>query len=131
MIIVYTMDIDIQKSFAESYTFFDDYKRGGYSISNIIKSQTQTGGAIGDHFERYQHLSVPIPLVLGGEPTDEETLSDMYDEEVICESEEDYDDVINKEIYDIFLSNKFPTFPHNKTQKKINVSLRKTRKNEA
>ena len=33
------MDIDIQKSFAESYTFFDDYKRGGYSISNIIKSQ--------------------------------------------------------------------------------------------
>lgn len=115
--------MEVEKSCAEKYEFCDNNSdklmRGGFSLTHIIKSVQS-----GETFDRYNHLSVPIPLVLGGEPDYEDNDYDVKE----CDDDEDYP-VINKEIYDTFLFNKFPLgVSKNQTRKNLKLSLRKTSK---
>jgi len=111
----------LEKSCVENYTFFNDdstkFMRGGFSLSSVI--------APGESFDRYNHLSVPIPLVLG-------TLTDYEDkdyDEIEVEVEDDIP-VIDDAMYDTFLSCMIPIKNQkNQTYKKTKLSSRKTKKN--
>lgn len=111
----------LEKSCVENYTFFNDdstkFMRGGFSLSSVI--------APGESFDRYNHLSVPIPLVL-------RTLTDYEDkdyDEVEVEVEDDIP-VIDDAMYDTFLSCMIPIKNQkNQTYKKTKLSSRKTKKN--
>tara|TARA_B100001175_G_scaffold296318_1_gene285151 strand:- start:4423 stop:4791 length:369 start_codon:yes stop_codon:yes gene_type:complete len=122
--------MEIQKSCAENYTFYNEDEkklmRGGFGLSSVIET-IQTN----EYFDRYNHLSVPIPLVLGGGPDYEDTDYDVKE----CVEEEDGYPVINKEIYDSLLFNNFPVSGGEKrnknlSQKNLKISLRKTMKNQ-